>query len=92
METTTRNATSVFKLLPWYSLLLWSLVALFNSYRREHLYRYTLPFRPDVILRPYCHVGRTFNNLGEEIFSLVGCSGVLVPVGIKVRAKTQPSP
>ena len=35
---------------------------------------------------------RTFNNLGEGIFSLVGYSGVLDPVGIKVRAKTQPNP
>ena len=35
---------------------------------------------------------RTFNNLGEEIFRLVGCSDVLVPVGIKARAKTQPNP
>ena len=36
--------------------------------------------------------GRTFNNLGEGIFRLVGCPGVLVPVGIKVRAETQPNP
>ena len=36
-------------------------------------------------------VMRTFTNLGEGIFRLVGCSGVLVPVGIKVRAKTQPT-
>ena len=35
---------------------------------------------------------RTFHNLGGGIFRLVGCSGVLVPVGIKVRAKTQPNP
>ena len=34
---------------------------------------------------------RTFNNLGEGTFRLVGCSGVLVPVGINVRAKTQPN-
>ena len=37
-------------------------------------------------------IGRTFNNMGEGIFKLVGCSGVLVPVGSKVRAKTQPKP
>ena len=37
--------------------------------------------------------GRTFNNsLGEGIFRFVGCSDVLVPLGIKVRAKTQPNP
>ena len=35
---------------------------------------------------------RTFNNLGEGAFRLVGCSGVLVLVEIKVRAKTQPNP
>ena len=35
---------------------------------------------------------RTFNNLGEGIFRLVVCSDVLVPVGIKARAKTQPNP
>ena len=37
-------------------------------------------------------LGRSHYNLGERIFGLVGCSGVLVPVGIKVRAKTQPNP
>ena len=35
---------------------------------------------------------RTFNNLGEGIFRLVGCSDILVPVGMKARAKTQPNP
>ena len=33
---------------------------------------------------------RSHYNLGERISRLVGCSDVLVPVGIKVRAKTQP--
>ena len=41
---------------------------------------------------PVAENPRTFNNLGERIFRLVGCSDVLVPVGIKVRAKTQPNP
>ena len=30
---------------------------------------------------PRIRCGRTFNNLGEGSFRLVGCSGVLVPVG-----------
>ena len=35
---------------------------------------------------------RAFDNLGEEgTFRLVGCSGVLVLVRMKVRAKTQPN-
>ena len=28
----------------------------------------------------------------KDLYRLVGCSGSLVPVGIKVRAKTQPNP
>ena len=40
----------------------------------------------------YREIKRTFNNLGEGMFRLVGYSGVLDPVGIKVRAKTQPNP
>ena len=35
---------------------------------------------------------RSHYNLEERMFRLIGCSGFLVPVGIKVRAKTQPNP
>ena len=41
-------------------------------------------------LLPASKKQRTFNNLGEGMFRLVGCSDVLVPVGTKARAKTQP--
>ena len=46
----------------------------------------------DYITRGERGLKRTFNNLGEGIFRLVGCSDVLVPVGIKARAKTRPNP
>ena len=35
---------------------------------------------------------RSHYTLGERIIRLVCCSRILVPVGIKVRAKTQPNP
>ena len=35
---------------------------------------------------------RSHHNLAGRIFRLVGSSGILVPVGVKVRAKTQPNP
>ena len=37
------------------------------------------------------NIRRSHYNLGVRIFRWVGCSGILVPVGIKVRAKTQPN-
>ena len=35
---------------------------------------------------------RSQYNTGESIFRLVGCSGILVPAGMKIRAETLPNP
>ena len=37
-------------------------------------------------------IRRSLYNLGARIFRSVGCIGILVPVGIKERVKTQPNP
>ena len=56
-----------------------------------NVYTHSLIFAASEI-QIMCSRMRPFNYLGEGIFTLVGCSGDLVPVGIKVRAKTQPNP
>ena len=52
--------------------------------------RKNLCFEFEILKFKFEYLKRTFNSLGEGIFRLVGCSDVLVPVGIKVRVKTQP--